>query len=187
MLGVASMAALPAEGPTEIAFAGRSNVGKSSLLNALTGRSNLARASTTPGRTQEINFFDLGGRLRLVDLPGFGYARASRKDAARWSGLTQAFLKGRPSLRRVCLLIDTRHGLKDVDEEVMRLLDKAAVAYQLVLTKADKVKPSEAAATAAAIGEAVRRRPAAHPAVLVTSSETGEGIAALRAELAALA
>lgn len=187
MLGVVSIATLPPEGPTEIAFAGRSNVGKSSLLNALTERKNLARASTTPGRTQEINYFNLGNSLRLVDLPGFGFARASRKDARRWAGLTKDFLKGRQTLRRVCLLIDARHGLKDIDSEIMTMLDQAAVNYQIVLTKADKVKPTEAAMLATEIQAAIRKRPAAHPVVLTTSSETGEGIAELRAELAALA
>lgn len=187
MLGVVSMETLPAEGSTEIAFAGRSNVGKSSLLNALTERKNLARASTTPGRTQEINFFNLGGKLRLVDLPGFGYARAAKKDAKSWARLTKDYLRGRPALRRVCLLIDARHGLKEIDAEIMELLDKAAVNYQIVLTKADKVKPTEAAKTVEEVTAAIVRRPAAHPAVLLTSSETGEGIAELRAELAALA
>lgn len=187
MLGVVSIATLPPEGPTEIAFAGRSNVGKSSLLNALANRKNLARASTTPGRTQEINFFDLGGAMRLVDLPGFGYARASKKDARRWSALTRDYLRGRSTLRRVCLLVDARHGVKDVDLEVMDMLDKSAVNYQIVLTKGDKVKPSEAAEMIEAVGTIIRKRPAAHPEILLTSSETGQGLPDLRASLAALA
>ncbi|MFN3960948.1 MAG: ribosome biogenesis GTP-binding protein YihA/YsxC [Parvularculaceae bacterium] len=187
MLGVVGMAGLPEEGPPEIAFAGRSNVGKSSLLNALTGRKNLARASNTPGRTKEINYFDLGGALRLVDLPGYGYARATRKDAKKWAGLTRDFLRGRRALRRVCLLIDARHGLKDVDEEVMSLLDAAAVTYQLVLTKADKEKPTEIAALIARTAEQAHRRPAAHPVIFATSAETGYGLPALRGELARLA
>ncbi len=187
MLGVVGMEGLPEEGPPEIAFAGRSNVGKSSLLNALTGRKNLARASNTPGRTKEINYFDLGGALRLVDLPGYGYARATRKDAKKWAGVTREFLRGRRALRRVCLLVDARHGLKDIDEEVMRLLDSAAVNYQIVLTKADKDKPTAIEALVADTSARIRKRPAAHPKVLATSAETGAGLAALRAELARLA
>lgn len=187
MLGVVSMAGLPPEGPPEIAFAGRSNVGKSSLLNALTGRKDLARASTTPGRTREINFFDLGGSLRLVDLPGFGFARAAKKDAARWAGLTRNYLRGRASLRRVCLLIDARHGMKEIDQEVMAVLDAAAVSYQVVLTKADKVKPTAAQAVVASVAAMIAKRPAAHPAVRLTSAETLEGVAELRADLAGFA
>ena len=187
MLGAVSIEGLPAEGPPEIAFAGRSNVGKSSLLNALTGHKGLARASTTPGRTQEINFFNLGGHLRLVDLPGFGYARAAKKDARRWHKLTKDYLKGRVALRRVCLLVDSRHGLKEIDGEVMTLLDQSAVPYQIILTKIDKIKATDATAMAEACAAAIRRRPAAHPLIAATSAETGAGVAALRAELAALA
>ena len=187
MLGVVKMDALPDEGPPEIAFAGRSNVGKSSLLNALTGRKGLARASNTPGRTREINYFDLEGALRLVDLPGYGYARVSRKDVEAWTRLTRDFLRGRSVLRRVCLLIDSRHGLKSTDMEVMDLLDEAAVNYQIVLTKTDKIKPTALAAVAQKTADAIARRPAAHPAIRPTSSEKGDGLAELRAELAALA
>lgn len=186
MLGVVGMEGLPEEGPPEVAFAGRSNVGKSSLLNALTGRKGLARASSTPGRTQEINFFDLGGALRLVDLPGYGYARAARKDAKKWAGVTRNFLRGRTALRRVCLLIDARHGLKEIDEEVMSLLDASAVNYQIVLTKADKEKPTALAALKDEIASRIRRRPAAHPEIAMTSAETGDGIPELRASIARL-
>ena len=186
MLGVVAMSGLPDEGPPEIAFAGRSNVGKSSLLNALTGQKGLARASNTPGRTREINYFDLGGALRLVDLPGYGYARVSRKDVEAWTRLTRDFLRGRSVLRRVCMLIDSRHGLKSSDLEVMDLLDEAAVIYQIVLTKTDKIKPTALEGLLKATGEAVRKRPAAHPDIRATSSEKGDGVAELRAELAAL-
>ncbi len=186
-LGVVNLAGLPEEAAPEIAFAGRSNVGKSSLLNALTGRKALARVSNTPGRTQELNFFDLNGILRLVDLPGYGYARATREDVDRWSKLTRDFLRGRSSLHRVCLLIDARHGLKATDIEVMDLLDLAAVSYQIVLTKSDKVKPTALAQSRDDISAAIVRRPAAHPRVIATSSQTTEGLSELRAELAALA
>jgi len=178
---------LPPLGGTEVAFAGRSNVGKSSLLNALTGRKALAKASNTPGRTRLLNFFDLGGRLVLVDLPGYGYARASKTDIARWTQLTRGYLKGRPQLRRVCLLIDARHGLKASDLDVMAELDAAAVSYQIVLTKADKVKPGPLKRMLATIETAVARHPAAHPLCLPTSSESGAGLPELRAALAALA
>lgn len=187
MLGVVDMDGLPDEGPAEIAFAGRSNVGKSSLLNALVNQSGLARSSNTPGRTREINYFDLAGEMRLVDLPGYGYARASRKDVDAWTKLTKNFLRGRSVLRRVCLLIDSRHGLKASDIEVMDLLDETAVNYQIVLTKTDKIKPTALAALAKATAEKIKRRPAAHPVIRSTSSQTGEGIDLLRADLAAIA
>ena len=180
-------ASLPVTGLPEVAFAGRSNVGKSSLLNALTGRTSLARTSHTPGRTQQLNFFDLGERLILVDLPGYGYARASKAEIRRWTSLARAFLRGRSQLRRVCLLIDARHGLKDSDREIMTELDQAAVSYQIVLTKADKVKSPALAATRRTIAHELARRPAAHPHCEVTSARSGRGIAELRAGLAALA
>jgi GTP-binding protein len=185
--GVPSMEFLPDAGVPEIAFAGRSNVGKSSLINALTGRNKLARASTEPGRTRELNFFRVGDVLRLVDLPGYGYAKAPKNEIGRWTALTRDYLRGRTSLKRVILLIDGRHGLKPDDKDVMDALDKAAVTYQLVLTKADKVKPTEIAALAKATSAAIAKRPAAHPEIIATSSETGLGIELLRAEIAALA
>lgn len=185
--GVPSMEFLPDSSLPEVAFAGRSNVGKSSLVNAITGRLKLARASTEPGRTRELNFFRVGDTLRLVDLPGYGYAKAGRADIERWTALTRDYLRGRPSLKRVILLIDSRHGLKPHDRDVMDALDTSAVTYQLVLTKADKLKPTELAETAAATSAAIVKRPAAHPEVISTSSETGLGIERLRAEIAALA
>ena len=187
MLGVTALETLPDEGPSEVAFAGRSNVGKSTLLNALVGQNGLARASNTPGRTREINYFDLEGALRLVDLPGYGYAKAPRKDVEQWTALTRDFLRGRSVLRRVCVLIDSRHGLKPVDVEVLDLLDEAAVNYQIVLTKTDKIKPTALEKLIEATGKQIVRRPAAHPIVRATSSEKGDGIAELRADLAALA
>ncbi len=177
---------LPAPALPEIAFAGRSNVGKSSLVNALTGRKTLARVSNTPGRTQQLNFFSLGGKLMLVDLPGYGYSQAGKQVAADWTHLALDFLKGRPNLRRVLLLVDGRHGLKDSDLDIMEIFDAAAVVYQVVLTKADKVKPAEAAQRLAETRAKVARRVAAHPDVLFTSSEKGSGIPELRAELAGL-
>jgi len=184
--GATNAGALPPPSLPEIAFAGRSNVGKSSLVNALTGRRTLARVSNTPGRTQQINFFDLGGRLMLVDLPGYGYAAAGRSKVHAWSALIALYLKGRPSLRRLCLLIDARHGLKAIDRETMAELDRAALSYQILLTKADKVTPAGLAAVRQAVAAEARRRRAAHPEILATSAVDGSGIAELRAELAAL-
>lgn len=185
--GVVDLAGLPPAERDEVAFAGRSNVGKSSLINALTGRKGLARASAEPGRTREINYFDLGeGRAFLVDLPGFGYAKVSRAQARQWMALTRAYLRGRPTLRRVFLLIDARRSIMAADTEVMEMLDGAAVPYQIVLTKADKIKPSAAVALKAEIEARLKTRPAAHPTVRVTSAEKGTGLAELRAEIAAL-
>ncbi len=171
----------------EIAFAGRSNVGKSSLVNALTGRKTLARTSNTPGRTQQLNFFDLGGRLALVDMPGYGYAKESKEKIAAWNKVVQAYLKGRVILRRALVLVDGRHGIKPNDLETMEMLDRAAVPYQIVLTKADKIKPAELARTVEATAKALKKHTAAHPEVAVTSSEKGWGIAELRASLVPLA
>jgi GTP-binding protein len=187
MLGVTALEFLPPPNTPEVAFAGRSNVGKSSLINALTGRKALARASNEPGRTRELNFFDLAGRLRIVDLPGYGFAKAPRDVVERWTALTQDYLRGRVNLKRVLLLIDARHGIKPVDEGVMKAFDKAAVIYQVVLTKADKIKPAEAQARVAETLKRIERRPAAHPHVALTSSEKQDGIPELRAELADLA
>ena len=178
---------LPPPGLAEIAFAGRSNVGKSSLINALTGRKALARISSTPGRTQQINFFDLGGRLVLADLPGYGYAKASKGRARAWTLLVMLYLRGRPCLRRVLLLIDARRGIGDGDREVMAALDDAAVNYQLVLTKVDKTKAEELEALAGKITAEIAKHPAAHPNLVVTSARTGTGIAELRALIASLA
>jgi GTP-binding protein len=184
--GATTAEALPASRLPEVAFAGRSNVGKSSLINALTGRRTLARVSHTPGRTQQINCFDLGGRLMLVDLPGYGYAAVGRKQVGVWSALIRTYLKGRPSLRRLCLLIDGRHGLKDSDRATMSELDKAGLSYQLVLTKADQVKADALAARRQSIASEIARHTAAYPEVLLTSAFEGAGIAELRAELASL-
>ncbi|HKH26758.1 MAG TPA: ribosome biogenesis GTP-binding protein YihA/YsxC [Sphingomicrobium sp.] len=173
---------LPDPDYPEIAFAGRSNVGKSSLLNALTNRKGLARTSNTPGRTQELNFFDVGSppQIRLVDMPGYGFAEAPKDLVKRWRFLVNDFLRGRAVLRRSIVLVDSRHGLKPVDVEIMDMLDTAAVNYQLVLTKADKVKPTELAKTLERTTEAAAKQAAAHPQLIATSSETGLGIAELR-------
>jgi len=184
--GATSAENLPPEKLNEVAFVGRSNAGKSSLVNALTGRKALARVSQTPGATRQINFFNLADRLMLVDLPGYGYAAVGRKTVGAWSVLIQAYLKHRPNLRRLCLLIDSRHGVKDSDRETMEGLDRAALSYQLVLTKADEVKAEELEKRrAAAAAEAARHR-AAHPHVIVTSAFEDSGIPELRGELASL-
>jgi len=185
--GAAALEQIPKMTLPEIAFAGRSNVGKSSLVNALTGRKTLARVSHTPGRTQQINFFDLGHRLMLADLPGYGFAKVSKSKVESWTQMTRDYLRGRASLRRVCVLIDSRHGLKLVDLEAMAVLDEAAVSYQVVLTKSDEPKATELAAVRAATERDIARRPAAHPEVLATSARDGAGIAELRAALAAFA
>ena len=173
---------LPDPQAPEIAFAGRSNVGKSSLLNALTNRKSLARTSNTPGRTQELNFFDVGTplQLRLVDMPGYGFAEAPKDLVRRWRHLVNDYLRGRSVLKRALVLVDSRHGLKDVDREMMRMLDEAAVGYHLVLTKGDKVKPSALGALFEATATEAAKHPAAHPAIFTTSSETGTGISELR-------
>jgi GTP-binding protein len=185
MMGAVAISGLPSPDLPEVAFAGRSNVGKSSLINGLVSRHGLARASNSPGRTREINFFVADERLRLVDLPGYGFARVSRSTADEFQNLGRAYLRGRPNLKRVYLLIDARHGLKDVDKEALDALDVAAVSYQIVLTKADKIKPAEADATVEATLKAISRRPAAFPRVIATSAEKGVGLPELRAEILA--
>jgi GTP-binding protein len=187
LLGVAKLEQLPESALPEIAFCGRSNVGKSTLVNALTGRSTLAKTSNTPGRTQQINMFDLGGRLMLADLPGHGYAKAPLNMVKQWHHLINSYLRGRPELRRVCFLIDSRHGIKEVDRDVMKMLDKAAVVYQVVLTKADKISKTALDKCLDNTRTDLAKNVAAHPEVVVTSSQKGTGIATLRAHLAALA
>ena len=191
--GVPSMKFLPPEGPPEIAFAGRSNVGKSSLINALLGRKGLARTSNTPGRTQELNYFVPDGHagsaddlppMALVDMPGYGYAKAPKETVEKWTRLVFDYLRGRVTLKRVYVLIDARHGLKANDEEVLDLLDKAAVSYQVVLTKTDKIKPPAVKRLVAETLDKIRRRPAAFPEVVATSSETGGGLDELREAIA---
>jgi GTP-binding protein len=181
-----SAAALPPMRGVEIAFAGRSNVGKSSLINALTGRRALARTSNTPGRTQELIFFTGPSQLTLVDMPGYGYAAASKTKVKAWTALIHAFLQGRANLARVYLLVDARHGLKPVDDDVLETLDKAAVNYQIVLTKADEVKAADLAAVVERTNAALAKHPAAYPDVLTTSARTDDGIAALRSAIARL-
>jgi GTP-binding protein len=206
--GVTGVADLPRDGRAEVAFAGRSNVGKSSLINALTGRTSLARVSVTPGRTRELNFFVLGpspllgedgkpkagregdkrdGALYLVDMPGYGYARASKAEVKGWTRLIGDYLKGRRELKRVFLLVDARHGIKPNDKETMKLLDEAAVSYQVVLTKADKPKAAELETVEAKVASDLAKHPAAYPQILVSSARTGAGIKELRAAIAALA
>jgi GTP-binding protein len=183
LMGAVQMTGLPEPDLPEVAFAGRSNVGKSSLINAVTGRGHLARASNEPGRTREVNFFVADGKLRLVDLPGYGFARAGRKDVRKFQNLGRDYLRGRPNLKRAYLLIDARHGLKAVDAEAMDAFDEAAVSYQIVLTKADKLRPAEVEAVVARTIAQVAKRPAAFPRVLATSAEKGTGIPELRAEI----
>jgi len=182
---------LPPMGPPEIAFAGRSNVGKSSLLNALTNRKTLARTSHTPGRTQQLNFFALGAeppneRMRLIDMPGYGYAAASKSKISSWTELMRGYLRGRATLKRVYVLVDGRHGLKDVDVEMFKLLDSCAVSYQVILTKRDEVKKAEVEDRIAKVMEGLAKQTAAFPEVIFTSSQTGEGVPELRAGVARL-
>lgn len=183
VMGAVSIDGLPTADLPEVAFAGRSNVGKSSLINALVGQKRLARASNEPGRTREVNFFLLDQRLRLVDLPGYGFASAGKVTTKKFQNLGRDYLRGRPNLRRVYLLIDARHGLKAPDAEALDALDLAAVSYQIILTKADKIKPAEVIAVTERTLKGVSKRPAAFPRVLATSSETGFGMAQLRAEI----
>lgn len=184
--GVVAMSGMPPADRAEVCFAGRSNVGKSSLINALTGRKALARASNTPGRTQEINFFTLGESHYLVDLPGYGFANAPVAVVAKWQALLKAYLSGRPSLRRAFVLVDSRHGIKPVDEEIMALLDRAAVPFQCVLTKTDKISAATLDAVLVQVRARLAPHPAAYPEIILTSSEKNEGLATLRAAIADL-
>lgn len=187
LLSAPQLRFLPEPTVPEVAFAGRSNVGKSSLLNALTGRKSIARASVTPGRTQELNFFEVGEptQFRLVDMPGYGFAKAPVKVVERWKKLVRSYLRGRQVLARNLVLVDSRHGLKDVDREMMKMLDEAAVGYRIVLTKTDKIKASELDRVASAVADEARKHPAAFPELHLTSAEKGMGIEALRAALVA--
>ncbi len=184
--GVVAMSGMPPADRIEVCFAGRSNVGKSSLINALTGRKSLARASNTPGRTQEINYFALGDARYMVDLPGYGYAEAPIAIVAKWQALLKSYLSGRQTLRRAFVLIDSRHGVKSVDAEIMDLLDRSAVTFQAVMTKADKISKVELDKNIAQTREALSKHPAAYPELIVTSSEKGHGIETLRATIATL-
>ena len=186
VMGAAEIDQLPDTSLPEVTFAGRSNVGKSSLINAVVGRTHLARASNEPGRTREVNLFDVDGRLRLADLPGYGFAKAAKTTARKFQNLGRAYLRGRPNLKRAYLLIDSRHGLKPPDLEAMDALDQAAVSYQVVLTKGDKIKPGELAEVLARTNQAIAKRPAAFPQALATSAAKGTGIPELRAGIAAV-
>ncbi len=186
LLGVAALPQLPPSHGIEIAFAGRSNAGKSSLINALTGTRDLARASNTPGRTRELNFFNVNEQLTLVDMPGYGYAKASKTDVKKWQSVLRGYLRGRPGLTRAFVLIDSRHGILKADEEMFELLDESAVTYQIVLTKIDKIKPAERDEVHAKVEVAMKMHPAAFPVVHATSSEKATGIPELRAEIAQL-
>lgn len=186
VLGVAGLEQLPEANRTEVAFAGRSNVGKSTLINALTGRNGLARTSNTPGRTQQLNFFDLGGKIYLVDMPGYGYAKVSKKQRAEWDKLIRNYLRGRPNLRCVFILVDGRHGLKDSDEELMTMLDETAVNYRIILTKCDKAKAADLEKIEENLQAVMKKHPAAFPEILKTSSVKDDGIKQFRAVITQL-